>query len=88
VLALSGRLVRRGGGPIAGAPVTLQAIGDARPLATVTTDGDGRFAATVVPGRSMLVRAVYARRPAAVSALVAVERVAQSSRAGTPNAAR
>jgi hypothetical protein len=78
LLALSGRLARRAGAPIAGAPVTLQALGglDAPVrLATTTTGPDGRFSATVVPQESMLLRAVHAQRPAAVSALLAIERV-------------
>ena len=73
-LTTSGRLTRRGGAAIAGAPIQIQAIGDPSPLATATTGADGSFTATFTPRRSVLLRALHAPRPAAVSSLLVVQR--------------
>jgi hypothetical protein len=77
VLVARGRLARVGGAPIARAPVTIETLnGLSAPtsLASATTDADGRFGATLVPTSSLLLRAVHAAHPAAVSALLPVER--------------
>jgi hypothetical protein len=78
VLVLSGRLARRGGAPITRAPVTIESLQGVLPpalLASATTDGAGRFEATIVPRDSLLLRAVHAARPASVSALLPVTQV-------------
>ena len=79
-LTLSGRLARRSGPSIAQAPIAIQTVvgrvGQTRQLATVTTDSDGRFTVSLTPRESLLVRAVHAAAPAAVSGLIAVKQTA------------
>ena len=73
VLALRGRLTHAGR-PLAAATVEIQAVGQATPLTTVTTGADGRWATTLVPRRTMALRALHPTAPAVVSPLLQVSR--------------
>jgi hypothetical protein len=70
-VTLEGRLIV-GGSPVAGAPIAVQTLAPRRTLARVTTDGDGRWSAPVVAGRTVLVGALHAVAPAVVSDVVAI----------------
>jgi N-acetylmuramoyl-L-alanine amidase len=65
-VTVSGRLTHARS-PVTAAPVTLQALAPRRVLARATTDGDGRWNASVVAERSLVLRAVSAAAPAIVS---------------------
>ncbi len=70
---LSGAFGQVGGAPVAGAPVQIQKVsgdGVLTTLATITTGADGAFAATLPFPQSVVLRALHATGPAAVSNLV------------------
>jgi hypothetical protein len=69
-VALSGRLALRGGPPLAGAPIELQAL--TRTIATATTAADGSWAVAVPLTFNTLLRALHRARPATVSRVVEV----------------
>jgi hypothetical protein len=74
-VTLSGVLSQLAGPPIPGAPLQIQTItgiGVEATLATVTTGPDGSWGTTVVPTRSLLIRALHADAPAATSDVVAI----------------
>ncbi|MFZ0092134.1 MAG: N-acetylmuramoyl-L-alanine amidase, partial [Solirubrobacteraceae bacterium] len=75
-VVLSGRLTQLHGATVPGVPVQIQTVagvGVTTTLATVTTAADGTWSATLALSRSVVVRALHATAPAAVSNLVVVE---------------
>jgi hypothetical protein len=76
VVTVTGRLSARQGAPIPGVAVAVQSIsgvGVVTPLAAVTTAADGTWTAPPLTlTRSVVLRAVYAAAPAAVSDVVVV----------------
>jgi hypothetical protein len=77
-LVLTGRLVSRGGQPIAAGPVEIETVvgrfGHTRRVAATSTDSDGRFAVTLTPSAGLRLRALHAARPAVVSQMIQIER--------------
>jgi N-acetylmuramoyl-L-alanine amidase len=75
-VTLSGRLTGLNDGtPIGGAPLMIQTIagiGRTTTIAQVTTADDGSFSTAVTPAQSLVLRALHAVAPAAVSDLVLV----------------
>ena len=76
-LRLRGRLLGANRQPVAGAAVCIAvrddtAQGSARPVGDLTTDGKGRFAATLAPGPSRTVYAVHRVPGGAITASVQV----------------
>jgi hypothetical protein len=75
-----GVLVSAQGAPIADVPVQIlgapdNGLGQFGPLATARTDGQGRWAATVPPGPSRIIHAVYAGSPTLLPATGTVRTV-------------
>jgi hypothetical protein len=66
---LRGRLLVGGAG-VGGAAIAVQAVVGRRTLARVTTDASGRWSASVMAERNVLLRALHAARPAVVSDVV------------------
>jgi len=64
----------------AGSDVTV--VGDAGPLARATVDGEGRWAATIVPRTSTTLRAVAGDRQSAPATLAVLDRAVRTRRAG------
>ncbi|HET9094220.1 MAG TPA: N-acetylmuramoyl-L-alanine amidase [Solirubrobacteraceae bacterium] len=75
-LPLDGRLCTLAGAPIPGARILLQSLTSTRAAQPVTTlsaavtGADGRFATVLHPAGNLLLRALHARPPAVVSALL------------------
>jgi N-acetylmuramoyl-L-alanine amidase len=70
-VTLGGRLLTGGAG-VGNAPIAVQAVAGRRTLARVTTDASGRWSASVVTERNLLVRALHALAPAVVSEVVEI----------------
>jgi hypothetical protein len=68
-VTLRGRLLNGGAG-VGGAVIAVQAVAGRRTLARVTTDASGRWSASVVAERNVVLRALHAARPAVVSDVV------------------
>jgi N-acetylmuramoyl-L-alanine amidase len=67
--------LRPAASPVAGAPLQIQGVsgdGALTALATVTTDADGAFTATLPFAQSAVLRALHAASPASVSNLVVI----------------
>jgi hypothetical protein len=70
-VTLDGRLVMGGAG-VGGAAIAVQAVAGRRSLARVTTDAAGRWSASVVAERNVVLRALHATRPAVVSGVAEI----------------
>jgi hypothetical protein len=69
MVTLRGRLLTGGVG-IGGASIAVQAVADRSALARVITDASGRWSASVVAERNVVLRALHAARPAVASDVV------------------
>jgi hypothetical protein len=70
-VTLEGHLIVGGSG-VGDAPIAVQTLAPRGTLARVTTDAAGRWSASVVADRTLLVRALHAVRPAVVSDVVEI----------------
>jgi hypothetical protein len=71
-VTLRGRLLTRGVG-VGNAPIAVQAVAARRTLVRVITDAAGRWSASVVAERNVVLRALHATRPAVVSDVVEID---------------